>query len=139
MKENKIYTQKIFNPDFYLLWDGKSKRSCYKHMSLEHAENEAQRLVSIGTVKLYIVRPCIIYSCVKAGSKRLVYSKNVNEAMTNSGNATWFVWSRDRKTIKFMPSHEKAQQTAKKLATMYKQKYIVMWSVKTVTGNKHGK
>jgi hypothetical protein len=137
MKEqNSFCTNKVFNPDFYLLWNGLSKRAGKRHNCLDNAEKEAERIITLGCKNVFIVRPCYMYSCVKAGSKRLVYSKQLNETDYDNSSKLWFVWSKDRKTIKKFLSFSTAQIMAKECATMYNQKYIVLrcienkWQVK---------
>jgi len=131
-KENDIVVNKIFNPDFYLLWNSISKRTCHRHSTVLSAELEADRLINIGCKSISILRPCFLYSCVKAGSKRIVYSKPLNETEYDNTFNLWFVWSKDRKTVKKYFSLKVAQTIAKKCSTMYKQKYIIMRCIENI-------
>lgn len=123
---NERFLNKIFNPAFYLLWNGISKRSVKRHGTIERAETEKKRLINIEHERVFLLRPCFLYSCVKAGSKRIVYSKPLNETEFENSSNQWFVWSKDRKTIKRYFSLETARIIAKKCATMYNRKYIIL-------------
>ena len=133
MKEkNNICTNKIFDPDFYLLWNGISKRVCKRHKTIESADIESKRLINTGCKNIFIIRPCFMYSCIKTGSKRIVYSKPLNETEYNNENKMWYVWSKDRKTIKKYFSIDIAKNMAKKCSIMYNQKYIVFRCIKNI-------
>lgn len=131
-KESNIVVNKMFNPDFYLLWNGISKRSCKRHNTVLSAELEADRIVNIGCRNIYVMRPCFLYSCIKVGSKRITYSKPLNETEYENTFNLWFVWSKDRKTVKKYFSLKVAQTIAKKCSTMYKQKYVIMRCVENI-------
>jgi|WetSurMetagenome_2_1015567.scaffolds.fasta_scaffold01488_3 hypothetical protein len=129
---NDVVLNRVFNPNFYLLWNGLSKRAGKRHSIISSAELEAERITNIGCKNVFILRPCYLYSCIKTGSKRLIYSKMLNETEYENTFNLWFVWSKDRKTVKKYFSLKTAQVMAKKCSIMYKQKYIIMRCVEIV-------